>query len=66
MGNLENLNGSPVLADFSGEISGDLGDLSNSVKQHFPHNQRLMLQHLVWVKSLPIQKTDKDFSCHGI
>jgi hypothetical protein len=27
MGNSKNLNGSPMLADFSDEISGELGDL---------------------------------------
>lgn len=50
------MNGPPVLADLSGEITGDLGDLSNSVKQRFPHNQCLRLQLLVWVKTLSIQK----------
>lgn len=35
MGNSKNLNGSPMLADFSDEISGDLGDLSTLVKWIF-------------------------------
>lgn len=50
------MNGPQVLADLSGEITGDLGDLSNSVKQRFPPNQCLRLQLLVWVKTLSIQK----------